>query len=436
VESFIEEIKQFIGWTASDAELLASLSPRMQRHLPGLAEQLLASVERHPGARRILCSGAADAAVLRQGILSWARSLFGGFYDESYAQLRLECGSQAARAGFEQRYLLAAMANARAYLVDSVAKEIPSCEQAPGIRAVHRILDLDLNLICHGYLEQSLRHLKLLNAELEQSALELAEASLSKDEFVAHVSHELRSPLNAILGFIRLVLDGLCHSQEEEKQVLRDAQQSAQLLLRIVNDLLDLHRVTANKFALKIQAYPLRQLLDATLPLIAVQAAAKDVQIIDETLDTALPQVSTDEVRFRQVLINVLTNAVKFTDHGAVVVRGFPHADENSFCLEVEDTGIGVPAGQRASVFKKFVRAVGDASHAAARDRADEVQRAGAGLGLHIAKRLVELMDGRIGLESGRRGKGSVIWFTVPLAAKAKTQRRASRRKQPAGASA
>ena len=150
----------------------------------------------------------------------------------------------------------------------------------------------------------------------------------------------------------------------------------------------------------------MRSLLDSTLPLIVVQAAAKNIPVLDETLEVELPVVRSDEVRFRQVLLNVLTNAVKFTDEGAISIRGFEMVDGKSFCLEIEDTGMGVPAAERERIFDRFVRGN---SRVAARIE-------GAGLGLAIAKKMIEMMGGKIGMDSGKRGRGSLVWFTIPIA--------------------
>jgi len=152
--------------------------------------------------------------------------------------------------------------------------------------------------------------------------------------------------------------------------------------------------------------------LDSTLPLVAIQAASKRLQLIDETLDQTLPAVRSDEIRFRQVLLNLLSNAVKFTAHGCVRTRTIENQPQGQLRFEVEDTGIGVPAEKRNAVFEKFVR----------HDPKAMSGVTGSGLGLAIAKRLVEMMGGKIGLETGPDGKGSIAWFTLPLAEPAEKQ--------------
>jgi len=173
-----------------------------------------------------------------------------------------------------------------------------------------------------------------------------------------------------------------------------------------VNDLLDISAIEAGKLALEVEELDPRAVLDSTLPLVAVQAASKSLQLIDETLDQTLPAVRSDEIRFRQVLLNLLSNAVKFTARGCVRIRAFENQPEGQLRFEIEDTGIGVPVEKRNSVFEKFVRHDPKALRGVT----------GSGLGLAIAKRLVEMMSGRIGLETGADGKGSIAWFTLPLA--------------------
>ena len=138
----------------------------------------------------------------------------------------------------------------------------------------------------------------------------------------------------------------------------------------------------------------------------AVQAASKNLRLVDETLEQNLPAVRGDEIRFRQVLLNLLSNSVKFTARGQVIVRALENMPPGQLRIEIEDTGVGIPEEKREAMFEKFVR----------HDLQALRGISGAGLGLAIAKRLVEMMNGKIGLESGADGKGSLAWFTLPLA--------------------
>jgi signal transduction histidine kinase len=406
-ESFIEEMKRYLHFLEKDAELLRNLGPRMERYLPEMAERFYAQIPHHPGASRVFTGGNEQVQRLKMTLQAWGRGLFNGKYDERYADERYQIGFRHVRIGIDQKYVISAMGVVRSFLLEKLFDEFPAREERLAYsQALGKMLDLDLNLMCDSYFRATMAHLQALNQELEQASLQLAEANAIKDEFLAQVSHDLRTPLNSILSFTKLVLDGLCTSPEEEKEVLRDVFSSGQLLLRLVNDLLDISCIEAGKLALNLEELDPRAILDSTLPLVAVQAASKNLRLVDDTLEQDLPLVRADEIRFRQVLINLLSNAVKFTSDGSVRVRVTNDASLGYLRFEIEDTGIGIPIEKRDRVFEKFVR----------HDPKALKGLTGAGLGLAIAKRLIEMMDGKIGLENGAKDMGSVAWFTLPLA--------------------
>jgi signal transduction histidine kinase len=408
VESFLSEMKRYLGFEEEDARLLRRLGPAMEKYLPEMAERFYSQIPHHPSAFRVFTGGEAQIARLKLTLQQWARGLFSGAYDEAYAEERYHIGYRHVRIGLEQKYVISAMGIVRAFLSECLLLEFPaSDERLKYSRALSKILDLDLNLMCESYMHATLENLRSLNAQLEHLNQQLAEASRSKDEFLAHTSHELRTPLNSILGFTKLILDGLCRDPQEEREVLRDVYASAQHLLGIVNDILDIGRIEAGKLMLHIQEVNPRDILDSTLPLAAVQAAEKQLELRDETLGLKLPAVRTDEVRFRQVLLNLLSNAIKFTPRGRITVRADLTSHPGALRLEVEDTGIGIPAAERETVFQKYAQVnMGSAG-----------VPGGTGLGLPIARKLVELMGGQIGLDEGTGGRGTLCWFTLPLAA-------------------
>ena len=405
-ESFIEEMKRYLHLLLEDALYLRELGPRMEKYLPEMAERFYAQIPHHPGASRVFTGGQTQVERLKSTLQVWGHGLFNGIYDEHYAEDRYQIGFRHVRISLDQKYVISAMGVVRAFLMEKLFDEFPSREKRLVYsQALGKILDLDLNLMCDSYFRATMAHLHSLNQELEQAGAQLAEASAFKDEFLAQVSHDLRTPLNSILSFTKIVLDGLCTDPEEEKEVLRDVLSSGQLLLRLVNDLLDISAIEAGKLTLDFGELDPRAVLDSTLPLVAVQAASKNLRLVDETLDQSLPAVRGDEIRFRQVLLNLLSNAVKFTLQGFVRVRAVEN--QGHLRIEIEDTGIGVPVEKRNAVFEKFVR----------HDPKALPGTTGSGLGLAIAKRMVEMMNGDIGLETGPGGKGSLVWFTLPLAA-------------------
>ena len=405
-ESFIEEMKRYLHFLLEDALYLRELGPRMEKYLPEMAERFYAQIPHHPGASRVFTGGQTQVERLKSTLQVWGRGLFKGIYDEHYAEDRYQIGFRHVRISLDQKYVISAMGVVRAFLMEKLFDEFPAREKRLAYsQALGKILDLDLNLMCDSYFRATMAHLHTLNQELEQAGAQLAEASAFKDEFLAQVSHDLRTPLNSILSFTKIVLDGLCTDPEEEKEVLRDVLSSGQLLLRLVNDLLDISAIEAGKLTLDFEELDPRAVLDSTLPLVAVQAASKNLRLVDETLYQSLPAVRGDEIRFRQVLLNLLSNAVKFTVQGFVRVRAVEN--QGHLRIEIEDTGIGVPVERRNAVFEKFVR----------HDPKALPGTTGSGLGLAIAKRMVEMMNGDIGLETGPGGKGSLVWFTLPLAA-------------------
>ena len=415
MESFLQEMKRYLGFSEEDAALLRQLGQRMEKYLPELAERFYSQIPHHPNAFRVFTGGEPQITRLKQTLQHWARGLFSGTYHESYAEERYQIGYRHVRIGLEQKYVISAMGIVRAFLAQCLLLEFPaSDERLRYSRSLSKMLDLDLNLMCESYMHATTENLRSLNEQLERANLELARASRSKDEFLAQTSHELRTPLNSILGFTKLILDGLAASREEEKELLRDVFASAQHLLGIVNDILDIGLIEAGKMSLHIEDVNPRQVLDSTLPLVAVQAAAKSLALRDETVRIKLPVVRADEVRFRQVLLNLLNNAVKFTPAGSVTLRAeVARADAGQqgpgqafLRLSVEDTGIGVPTEEREAVFQKYYSAAPPEAR----------RHAGSGLGLTISRRLVKMMGGRIDLSSGGDGRGTLVWFTLPLA--------------------
>lgn len=407
MESFIEEMKRYLGFGPEDVALLRRLGPRMEKYLPELAERFYSQIPHHPNAYRVFTGGEAQIARLKQTLQHWARGLFTGTYDEAYAEDRYQIGYRHVLVGLEQKYVISAMGIVRTFLSECLLLEFPaSDERLRYSYSLSKILDLDLNLMCESYMHATMQGLRALNLQLERANQDLAEASRTKDEFLAHISHELRTPLNSILGFTKLILNGLCKTPEEERELLRDVFASAQHLLSLVNDILDIGRIEAGRMSLHLEEIHPRALFDSTLPLVAIQAVEKGLTLRDETVQMALPLIRADEVRLRQVLLNLLTNAIKYTPAGSVVLR--THIDESAGMLriEVEDTGIGIPPELREVVFHKYIQLSGSQSR----------RSGGTGLGLALSRRLVELMGGRIGIEDGSEGRGTRVWLTVPLA--------------------
>ncbi|MDL1951783.1 hypothetical protein FBQ97_18500, partial [Acidobacteria bacterium ACD] len=245
--------------------------------------------------------------------------------------------------------------------------------------------------------------LNRVNAELKKRAEELAIASRAKDEFLTSISHELRTPLNSIIGFTQLVRDGLAESPAEADSFLDQVLSASRHLLSLINDVLDLAKLEAGKVVLEMAELSPAEVAQEAVAMVEALVREKGLELRCEVAEE-LPAARADRVRLRQVLLNLLQNAVKFTEKGQVVLRVRASDGRRRVLFEVEDSGIGIPEEKRALVFEKFIQA-----------EAGTTRRfGGTGLGLPISRLLVEAMGGKIGLEPGPRGAGTRVWFTVP----------------------
>lgn len=250
---------------------------------------------------------------------------------------------------------------------------------------------------------------KRAHTELE-FARDAAEAAYnSKSEFLAHMSHELRTPMNIIFGMTEIAMDE--SDSNEQLEVLGRTREAAKNLLVLVDEVLDLSRIETGRMQLNTRDFNLREWLAHVVEPMKTLAEGKGLQLSWDVADDAPERVLGDADRMRQILVNLVANGIKFTEEGAVRVRvearsseggseGGSEGERGELQFSVEDTGIGIPAGARSRIFEAFVQA-------------EEDPQDGSGLGLTICSRLVELMGGRIWLES-EEGKGSRFHFTAP----------------------
>ena len=238
--------------------------------------------------------------------------------------------------------------------------------------------------------------------EIQDKSRQLEEASQHKSQFLANMSHELRTPLNAILGYTELMADGAYGEPSEESLgVLKRLEANGKHLLGLINDVLDLSKIEAGQLELELSDYcieDIAQTVRSTLePLAADKKLAFKVEMAGE-----LPPGHGDGRRLTQVLINLVGNAIKFTDAGEVAIKA--EANNGSFHVSVRDTGPGISAADQARLFQEFQQA----------DNAITRKKGGTGLGLAISKRIIEMHGGRIWVES-QPGQGSTFTFTLPV---------------------
>lgn len=231
---------------------------------------------------------------------------------------------------------------------------------------------------------------------------QLKQVDEMKDDFISIASHELRTPLTSIKGNLSLLLEEHGLSEEQRDEILKNAAASTQQLTELVGDLLDVSRIEQNRLQLVMEEVDLNEFMQKIIEELKVQADQKGLELTFAA-DKTLPRIRSDKTKLRQVFINLIGNAIKYTEKGSVAVSA--ETDENAVSVLIRDTGIGMTPEQRAKLFDKFYRI-----------RTTQTQNiTGTGLGLWITRQLIEKMGGEIYVDS-IEGSGTQIKFTIPLA--------------------
>jgi len=247
--------------------------------------------------------------------------------------------------------------------------------------------------------------IKNANLALEKINADLEKANKVKSQFLANMSHEIRTPLNAIIGLTGLLIK--TELNDEQRDFVETIQSSGDILLSLINDILDFSKIEAQKIELEKHPFDLRSCVEEALDLVASKATDKNIELL-YTIDNAVnTELIGDDTRLRQILVNLLSNSIKFTETGEIIVSVEAQLlDDNKYQLKfaVKDTGIGIPLDRQGRLFQSFYQI----------DASTTRKFGGTGLGLAISKQLCELMNGRIWVESeGVPGRGTTFHFTI-----------------------
>ncbi|MGE0124480.1 MAG: protoglobin domain-containing protein [Dehalococcoidia bacterium] len=403
-ESLIEELKRYVGFTPDDADTLRALGPVVDTHLGALTDRFYSQIPAHPEAAEVFTGGEVQIARLRQSLQHWARGLFAGVYDEAYADQRLKIGLRHVALGLPQRYVLGAI-----HVVDTFLRHVLTealsehGRRAEALGSLSRILSIDTCLICESYFEGSLAALRAANTQLRDANLRLEQANREKTEFLAIVSHELRTPLTSLLGFAKLQADGHVAAAADRENVNREIHRAGDLVMDLLDDFVDISRMDAGLLTLTSAAVDVASVITEVSGLTEPAARARGLSLCSAI--HGIPPVSADARRLRQVFLNVVGNAIKFTDAGEIRLEATVDGSSRQALITVRDTGVGVPRRRQPFVFERFHHF----------DPKANEPRAGVGLGLSIARDLVRRMGGDIALASDGEGRGTTVTVSLPL---------------------
>jgi signal transduction histidine kinase len=251
-------------------------------------------------------------------------------------------------------------------------------------------------------LEEMLERLRLWGEEIVKSRQEAENANQLKNQFLANTSHELRTPLNGIIGSIRCVMDGFCNSEQEEKEYLQQADNAAVHLLEIIDDILSIAKIEAGKLSVNPEPVDLHQIINEVINLQTASLQRKHLKF-NLLFCPEIAIVCADTTKLKQVILNVISNSIKFTDTGTISL--ITHLEHPQAIITIIDTGIGIDPQQQSKLFRPFVMIDGSTTR----------KFSGTGLGLAISKNLMKMMGGDITISSQGQGLGTTVEIILPL---------------------
>ncbi|MBS4097709.1 MAG: hypothetical protein KGZ83_12830 [Sulfuricella sp.] len=390
---------EFLQFDERDIALLRDLEGLFREHLDEIARRFYEHMLSFPETLKVF----KDEAMIRrlnEAQKAYLMEAVGGTYDSDYFDQRWRIGYIHNAIRVEPHWFIGAFQLYHRILYPLILERYRDDATAvvEHILALDKIMNLDMQLGIQSYYvhyEGTMEKLRDLNLQIES-------ASIAKSQFLANMSHEFRTPLNAIIGFTEVLQDGIPGKlNPDQYEYLGDIHNAGELLLRLINDVLDLSKVEAGRLELFFETFPIAQTIREAITTLRGQAEKKGL-FIHSNLPPDLGLITADQIRFKQILFNLLSNAVKFTDHGGVKISAAVEGEQ--LRVEVADTGIGIRPEDMSRLFVEFAQV--DASNARRHE--------GTGLGLALSKRLVEAHGGRIWGESVF-GEGSTFYVVLPL---------------------
>jgi signal transduction histidine kinase len=290
----------------------------------------------------------------------------------------------------EQLKILSVIGSQFAFLIENqrLVKRLEEQNQNLERQVQHRTCEL----------EASLKSCELMNTKI-------LEATRLKSEFLANTSHELRTPLNSIIGFLHLLKDGLYAGEDEHSEFVQHSIESAQHLLVLINDLLDVAKIEAGQMTVSHETVNLSHLLDEVRSILNIQAETKGLRLQIDPPSPEGPALIVDRQRLKQVLVNLIGNAIKFTPSGRVRVLADPDPDGRWCAVAIIDTGVGIPAHVLSRLGTAFVQGDGGSTR----------RFGGTGLGLAISRSFIDMMGGTLTISSEGEDRGTTVTLRLPM---------------------